>query len=476
MELRGAIATHVGNVRDNNQDRAFFGGLLAAVADGMGGHQGGEMAATIAISRFIEVKEPVIDGGLVQLVEDANRAVFEQASDPDLRGMGTTLVAMALMTDSGMAHVVNVGDSRTYYVQDGAFAQLTIDHSLVEDLVRQKRLTPKEAENHPQRNILTRALGIAPHVEVDRFKLPVKVGTRFLLCSDGLFNEVSEQDIHNMLVEIAEPNEAADSLVAAALASEGRDNITVAVVDVVDAGQGEDVTTDAETSQLVSPIEPSIDPSPTIDLGISGPRGGAPGLSGLSDGAPEKLAGSFGAVDVVEHDLDLDPTVEAPQPGFNTDRPIRRAPAAAPEGKSGRFLRGVATLLGVVVVGLGAYIGLQRYASTGYFVTEQNGTANIMKGQPGGFLIWQPKVIEAGPSVAGLTEQSKQEIEDSLSFGSAEEAQAYLNGLAEEATIEEAKDSPEVEEVLDGVAETTTVPGELTVPPSAETPSTTAGA
>ncbi len=259
MQLRGATASHVGNVRESNQDRAHFGGFVAVVADGMGGHQGGEMAASIAIGEFLEVADPIAPGGLVTLVEDANRAVFERAAHPDLRGMGTTLVALTLRPNDEKISVVNVGDSRAYKVQDGELVQVTVDHSLVEDLVRQNRLSPSEAQTHPQRNILTRALGIASEVEVDRFLLHTRLGDRFLLCSDGLFNEVSEQDILGILADNTEPNDAADALVAAALQGAARDNITVAVVDVVEDGSGGNVSSaEPETLQM-----PAYDPAAT---------------------------------------------------------------------------------------------------------------------------------------------------------------------------------------------------------------------
>ncbi|MGI9614896.1 MAG: protein phosphatase 2C domain-containing protein, partial [Acidimicrobiales bacterium] len=206
MQLRGATASHVGNVRDSNQDRVHFGGYTGVVADGMGGHQGGEMAASIAISEFVDVVDPIPPGGLVELVEEANRAVFERAADPDLRGMGTTLVALTLRPTEEKVSVVNVGDSRAYFLRDDEFGQLTLDHSLVEDLVRQNRLTRDEALTHPQRNILTRALGIASQVEVDRFLVPTRIGDRFLLCSDGLFNEVTEDGIIAILRDCPEPN------------------------------------------------------------------------------------------------------------------------------------------------------------------------------------------------------------------------------------------------------------------------------
>jgi len=283
MELRGATVSHVGNVRDVNQDRSHFGGFVAAVADGMGGHQGGETAAQLAIDCFESIPGPLKDNALVEVVEIANQSVFSQSTKPNLRGMGTTLVAMTLLPSEEKVIITNVGDSRAYQLRNDQMGQLTFDHSLVEDLVRQNRLTPEEALVHPQRNILTRALGIGPEVEVDRFHIPIKLGDRFLLCSDGLFNEVTDDEIKRILMEFESPDQAGEALVNAALASVGRDNITVAVVDIVEEGQGgnltsAELTTTADhmimvnTADLLDPKpesesdsgpEPATDPPPT---------------------------------------------------------------------------------------------------------------------------------------------------------------------------------------------------------------------
>ena len=216
MRLWGATASHVGNVREINQDRVYFRGSVAALADGMGGHQGGERAAELAIGEFRIVRAQLSQAELVDVVEEANRQVHHQAADPNLRGMGTTMVALGLHKDDTIT-VANVGDSRAYWLRGDYLAQVTEDHSFVEDLVRQGRLSPEEAIVHPQRNILTRALGIADEVLVDRFDIEPKIGDRFLLCSDGLFNEVTVDDITQMLLDNPDPGPAADTLLGAAL-------------------------------------------------------------------------------------------------------------------------------------------------------------------------------------------------------------------------------------------------------------------
>lgn len=320
MELKGATASHVGNVRESNQDRVHFGGYTGVVADGMGGHQGGEMAASIAISEFVHVKGPIGPGGLAELVESANRAVFEKAADPDLRGMGTTLVALTLRPAEENISIVNVGDSRAYQLRGDTFKQLTLDHSLVEDLVRQERLTPEEAQNHPQRNILTRALGIASQVEVDRFIIAAELGDRFLLCSDGLFNEVSEENIIAILSANPEPNDAADRLIEAALGAAGRDNISVAVIDVVPDGEGGDLSSN-EADTLLVPTSPSNGaPDPTGGDGLeAAAAAGAvgvdlaePALDGDGDGEVTVEAEAYGDENHVDSVEAGEPTAEQP--------------------------------------------------------------------------------------------------------------------------------------------------------------------
>ena len=206
----------------------------------MGGHQGGEVASAIAVETLEAViTEPTVDS-VVDAVKEANRRIFARAADDDdLRGMGTTLVAIALVNRGGDDEEVawiNVGDSRAYLLRDGELTQLSQDHSLVEDLRRGGQLSEEEAAVHPQRNILTRALGIDHDVQVDTGSLLPFTGDRFLLCSDGLFNEVDRDTIIETMVLADAPDDAAADLVRLANAGGGRDNITCVVVDVTDDG------------------------------------------------------------------------------------------------------------------------------------------------------------------------------------------------------------------------------------------------
>ena len=230
-------ASDTGRVRQANEDSFLVVDGLFAVADGMGGHQAGEVASHLALESLQSGFTAAGTDILVRAVEDANRILVERSTaDPELAGMGTTLVAMALVEASGRdaIGVVNVGDSRLYLLSDGNLAQITEDHSLVATMERQGRLTAAEAAVHPQRNILTRALGIDGTVLVDSWEILPVIGDRYLICSDGLFNEVDESRIAATLRRLADPNEASRELIRLANEGGGRDNITCVIVDVVD--------------------------------------------------------------------------------------------------------------------------------------------------------------------------------------------------------------------------------------------------
>ena len=207
LRLSWGGATHHGRVRAANQDALFADRGLFVVADGMGGHQGGEVASQIAVRSMAGGTHASIDE-FVQAVEASNRAVWDHAVEhPDLKGMGTTLTAIAVLGDDRPPKlgVVNVGDSRTYRWRAGEFEQLTDDHSYVAELIRRGQLSEHEASTHPYRNMLTRAIGVADEVDVDRWEIVPEAGDRFVLCSDGLINELDDLEIRQAVGSIDEP-------------------------------------------------------------------------------------------------------------------------------------------------------------------------------------------------------------------------------------------------------------------------------
>lgn len=239
VRLVWGAESDVGRIRQQNEDSFIADPRLFVVADGMGGHNAGEVASAIAVRTMLDAAG---DGftdheTFVAAVRAANAAIHDAADGlSEQRGMGTTLTAVApLRLGAGeppALSITNVGDSRTYVFRDGELRQLSVDHSYVQELLSEGLVTAEEARVHPRRNIVTRALGIDGSVSPDAWVIPLVVGDRFLLCSDGLVDEVTDADIATVLRSVTDPNRAASELVAAANRNGGRDNVTVIVVDV----------------------------------------------------------------------------------------------------------------------------------------------------------------------------------------------------------------------------------------------------
>jgi protein phosphatase len=234
MNYTWAGATHVGRVRTNNED--FFepttdgvssGPVVVAVADGMGGHVAGEVASRLAIDAAMEA-----DGNSLDRVLAGNTRVVEAVvADPSLAGMGTTLTLVALSAE-GELDLAHIGDSRAYRLREGELEQITSDHTLVAELVAEGRLDPKEVRAHPQRNLLTRVIGMGKKIEIDQMTDRALSGDRLLLCSDGLTAMVDDPEIAQLLSRDT-PEEAVWALIEAANNAGGEDNITVVVVDTI---------------------------------------------------------------------------------------------------------------------------------------------------------------------------------------------------------------------------------------------------
>jgi len=242
LELNWAAATHTGHRREVNQDALFAEFPLFVVADGMGGHIGGEIASNSTIDRLRDVA----DTGIVnpKAIEKAlSRAVKDIASHPGTTddGTGTTLTGVFLDSSGDVPHWVtlNIGDSRVYLVRDGSIVQITTDHSVVQELIASGRLSPEEAENHPYGNVITRAVGPSEGVTPDYVRLDVVPGDRFVICSDGLTKELTDYGIRHFLDENRDPAAAVEAMLEAALENGGRDNITVVVLDVDDSSPSE---------------------------------------------------------------------------------------------------------------------------------------------------------------------------------------------------------------------------------------------
>ncbi len=336
-------ATDVGLVRSNNQDQLLVSPGLYAVADGMGGHAAGEVASSTAVSALaaaFEATDHHTAASLESAAKAANRAVWEQArTNRSMFGMGTTLVALAVVErqdgTNGLT-AAHIGDSRLYGYRDGTLKQVTVDHSLVQELVDDGQISEAQAAVHPQRHVLTRALGVEPNIEVDIIDLAPRHGDRYLLCSDGLPREVSDDQIAAVLSRFSNPVEAAKELVAVANLRGGNDNITVVVIDVLASEN--------------SPDTMIVVPSPAVT-----------GPTRIVPAAPKAAV----------------------------PRKARKAPA--PKRVTFRVVVFVVALL--IVIG-GAIACLGWYGRSAYFVALSKDRVTIFQGRPGGVLWFQPTVVE----------------------------------------------------------------------------------
>lgn len=378
-------ATDVGAVRSENQDSFVIANATIVVADGMGGHQGGEVASALAVQTFTGkiTSENASVEELINAAKSANRAVFEKAqTDPSLRGMGTTLTTLGTLEVDGENRVgiAHIGDSRAYLMRDGDLQQLTRDHSLVEEMVRTGQLSEKEAEGHPKRNILTRALGVEPDVEVDVVQVLPLRGDRFLLCSDGLVRELTDDQIASVLRRLSDPTEAARDLVKRAKEAGGADNITVVIVDVADT---------------------DVDPEAAARSAQSAP---------LTTVAP--------IVNTPSTDSSVPPNKPAPTQAHSTPLVTVRV-----------------VLFLVVLVGVigGALWLAYSYATRSYFVTTTDNHITIYKGRPGGALGFQPKVTKTYTYTLDDVAPARQDqVKMGKTFTTRAEAEAYVQRLVDE--------------------------------------------
>ncbi|MDQ3304972.1 MAG: Stp1/IreP family PP2C-type Ser/Thr phosphatase [Actinomycetota bacterium] len=403
--LRAGAATDTGQVRANNQDAILVAEPLFAVADGMGGHAAGEIASQVAVES-LEVDDVSSVEALARAVRQANRAVWERAAgEPELRGMGTTMCVVALV-DDGQADeriiVANVGDSRVYQFHDGDITQITDDHSLVEDLVREGRLSHEEARTHPQRNILTRVLGNEPDVEVDTWEIIPQRGDRYLLCSDGLFNEVDDDRIAAVLRRLADPEDAAHELVDMANQHGGRDNVSVVVVDVVDdddraAAASAALATATPTVASASPATTSVAATPSS----SWPATGA---------GPART------------------------PNVPTGGDTKSKGKSRPRLVTWRSLLFMCSVL--IVVG-GAVAAVAWFARSTYHVGVDDEQVVIYRGRPGGLLWIQPTLAERTElTLADVPSARRDAVTAGKEEPSLAQARDYVTALEEQAEAE----------------------------------------
>jgi PPM family protein phosphatase len=421
VALRWGALTDVGRSRSLNEDAIVAIFPVFAVADGMGGHAAGEVASQLTADHLANLSANGDPTGerLVSAIQAANRAIFNRSlAEPLLRGMGTTVCALTIV-DNRIA-IANVGDSRVYTVRGGVLSQVSQDHSYVAELVNAGEITWTQARSHPHRNIVTRALGIEPDVAVDLWEFPAVVGERFLLCSDGLVDEVVDDQIAQILQSNPDPQAAAAELVKIANSNGGHDNISVVVVDVIE-GENQQAPAQLVIAPYEQPTAPEAEP-PFVD---ETPRATKPGKA-----------------------------LKAPK-------------AKAPKSLGSRIRSAVFALVlfGIIGTVIG---GVQYYGGAGTHVGFSGDQVTVFKGRNGGVLWVKPSVLhKSALTKAKLSAEAQKQVAATVSFTDQKAADAWIDALAKNPNLAPGNVPP----TTTTVAPTTTT----TLPPTTTTiaPTTT---
>ena len=406
LALRYAVRSDVGLLREGNEDSAYAGPHLLAIADGMGGHAAGEVASAVAISALMGLDDdvPGMDmlGALADAVAKANAKLHDMsAADPSVEGMGTTLTAM--LWSGPRVALCHIGDSRAYMLRGPEFGRITRDHTLVQSLLDDGRLTPDEAATHPQRSLILRALDSRTDAEPDLSIREARIGDRYLLCSDGLSDVVTEETLHRTLASIEDPNDVVIRLVDLANRAGGPDNITCIVADVVDSA----------TSVL-----------PPTDIAVVAGAVSNPGARPvLRADTPASRAHQLTQPPLDDSDLDLD------EPGHD------------PAGEHGRSRRPwpiVTTLLVLlVVVIVGGGFAAWSYTQRQYYVGEDSGQVVIYRGinQKLAGISMSSVYKRTGISLTEVTTDDRTLVTNTSSAGSLNEADNIVRNIQRDVQV-----------------------------------------
>ncbi len=443
-ELRWGAATHEGQVRPQNEDHHHADAHLFVVADGMGGHLAGEVASELAVQR-LDTRIPddhlATRDDLVAAVNEANVEIYNASlTNPEQTGMGTTITAIAVIDDPHDGEslaIANVGDSRTYVLRHGRLRQVTIDHSFVQELVAEGAITRDEARHHPRRNIVTRALGIEPQVRVDSWTMPIIRGDRFLLCSDGLVDEVHDDIIQGILIgHPDDPGAAAQALVDAANQAGGRDNVTAIVVDVLDGDDPPDPTEEFD----VIPVWSDGDLDDTDEHPVeAGADDLAAGLAAMTDAPVTPAVATVAqSKQSKQAEKQAKTQIKRSEKQAKQSGRVNAVESAVPTSPRSGASRG--SRLARVVLGLGVaavlvlgFAILAAWARSGYYVDfDDTDTVAVFQGRTDGVL-WFDPTLEA-PTVITRDELSTEQVdlvEQRFRWASQAEAITFIrNNLA----------------------------------------------
>ncbi|HKP08117.1 MAG TPA: PP2C family serine/threonine-protein phosphatase [Microbacterium sp.] len=404
MVFQGSSAaiSHTGKVRSNNQDSGYAGSNLFVVADGMGGHAGGDVASSLAISRLEALDRPY------DSTAEAERALRDAISDaavdlidtvgarPELAGMGTTVSALIMVDD--YAVIAHIGDSRIYLFRDGALTQITTDHTFVQRLVDSGRITPEEARYHPRRSVLMRVLGdMDTDPELDTFIMPTQPGDRWLLCSDGLSGVVDDPHTSKALGLGLAPGRTADNLLKQALDGGAPDNVTIVIVDV--GGQ-----------------HPLFSGTPTIVGSASNPVG-----IEVPAAAPRRSSWLHPNRQAANEPTHFEPAPEFLEELIEEDR--RRA-----RRRRIGWIAGVALVL--VIIAGAAWLGYQ-WTQTRYFVGADEDTVVIYQGVQQGIgpISLSTPYEDTGIPLDSLSEFARATVEQTISANSLPHARQIVSGI-----------------------------------------------
>ncbi len=394
-----AARSDVGSVREHNEDSYLVKTPLFVVADGMGGHEAGEVASNIAVTTMeAHAPKSTSPEALAAAVIKANEAVLRGAQDGTGKpGMGTTLTAAFVFEDE--ATIAQVGDSRAYLLHDGQLQRITRDHSLVADLIEQGRLTEAEARFHPQRSVITRALGSDPHMQPDLYTLHVEEGDRLLLCSDGLCSMISDEDIEEILLDNPAPAHACDALVEEAIIAGGLDNVTVIVIDPLGDPPSEKDEDDIVEERVVGlPEDARADEEePAAPAAAAAPVEAAPTQAAHASKSKPKKSGKGGKHHKPKH-----------------------------RGRMAPFIWALAFILILAAAGFGFY----AFAQNSYFIIAENGVVNVYRGLPGEFAGISVSWLESQApdiDVSKLTPMVQSNLKNGISVNSLDEANEKIS-------------------------------------------------